>query len=95
MKKLAPLPVLLCLLVAGTSVPAFSQSVSGTAFEDRNGNGILDPGEPVLPGIPVRLVGVQDAGPAVDVEPHHRWIERRRGETTEGGEGDGVESATD
>jgi hypothetical protein len=40
--------------------------VSGHAFDDRNGNGIQDSGEPALPGVAVRLAGKQDAGPLVD-----------------------------
>jgi SdrD B-like protein/GDSL-like lipase/acylhydrolase family protein len=57
---------LMLLLLAGGSTPLFSQTVSGKAFEDRNGNGIQDPGEPPLPGVSIRLVGRQDAGPALD-----------------------------
>jgi lysophospholipase L1-like esterase len=58
----------LCAIVwlAITSTSALAQNVSGHAFEDRNGNGIQDPGEPSLPGVSVRLAGKQDAGPLVD-----------------------------
>src|SRR4029453_8957633 len=49
--------------------PALAQTVSGHAFEDRNGNGIQDPGEPGLTGILVHLAGTQDAGPFVDARP--------------------------
>ena len=54
------------LLFVLTSTSALAQSVSGHAFDDRNGNGIQDPGEPALPGVSVRLAGKQDAGPLVD-----------------------------
>lgn len=57
-----------CLLVvcAFATSRGLAQSVSGHAFEDRNGNGIQDEGEPSLPGVAVRLAGTQDAGPFVD-----------------------------
>ena len=45
---------------------ALAQSVSGTAFDDRNGNGIKDPGEPAIPGVPIELYGTPDAGGAFD-----------------------------
>ena len=48
------------------AVPAAAQTVSGTVFEDRNANGIHDPGEPVLSGVPIRLFGTADAGGGVD-----------------------------
>jgi lysophospholipase L1-like esterase len=54
------------VLIALTSSSALAQNVSGHAFEDRNANGIQDPGEPSLPGVSVRLAGKQDAGPLVD-----------------------------
>ena len=53
-------------LILAAVFPAAAQSVSGTAFEDRNGNGIRDPGEPSLPGVSVRMVGRPDAGGAID-----------------------------
>lgn len=46
--------------------PAFGQSVSGSAFEDRNGNGLKDPGEPAIPGVQVELFGTRDVGGAFD-----------------------------
>jgi lysophospholipase L1-like esterase len=49
------------LLVA----PAAAQ-VSGTAFEDRNGNGIRDAGEPALASVQVELYGTRDVGGAFD-----------------------------
>jgi len=55
--------LILCALAASR---AFAQDVSGHVFEDRNGNGIQDPGEPYLPGVTLRLAGKQDAGPLVD-----------------------------
>src|SRR5215831_11183005 len=69
MKKPATvsLRLLMFLLLAGLPFPASSQTVSGQAFEDRNGNGIQDPGEPSLPGVAVRLTGRRDAGSSFDV----------------------------
>jgi lysophospholipase L1-like esterase len=58
------LPIALVFVLAASR--SFAQDVSGHAFEDRNGNGIQDPGEPSLPGVAVRLAGRQDAGPLVD-----------------------------
>ena len=55
--------IVLCLLIPSSSL---AQNVSGHTFEDRNGNGVQDPGEPSLPGVSVRLAGKQDAGPLVD-----------------------------
>ena len=52
-------------LLAG-GFPAAAQSVSGHAFEDRNGNGIRDAGEPALPGVAFELFGTRDAGGAYD-----------------------------
>lgn len=52
-------------LVVALVPPAAAQTVSGRVFEDRNGNGLRDAGEPDLPGVPVRLFG-QSAGGAVD-----------------------------
>ncbi len=66
MRRLSPQALLLVLLLAAASRPASAQNVSGHAFDDRNGNGIQDPGEPSLPGVAVRLAGKQDAGGAVD-----------------------------
>ncbi len=53
-------------LLLAAVFPARGQSVSGTAYEDRNGNGKRDAGEPVLPGVTVRMVGRPDGGGAVD-----------------------------
>ncbi len=53
-----------CLVAAGSVV--FAQSVSGTLFEDWNGNGILDEGEPLLEGVSVTLYGSPDAGGVFD-----------------------------
>jgi lysophospholipase L1-like esterase len=53
-------------LLLAASFPARAQSVSGTAYEDRNGNGKRDAGEPVIPGVTVRMVGRPDAGGAID-----------------------------
>jgi lysophospholipase L1-like esterase len=57
---------LLATLCLGSSV-ADAQNVSGHVFEDRNANGILDPGEPLLPGVTVELFGQSDSSGAVDV----------------------------
>ena len=54
---------LFCLVASG---PAAAQSVSGSAYEDRNANGIRDAGEPALPGVSVTLFGTPDGGGAVD-----------------------------
>lgn len=56
----------LVLLAASVALPASGQSVGGTAFEDRNANGIRDPGEPAIEGVLVILFGTPDAGGAVD-----------------------------
>ena len=45
-------------------LPAAAQTVSGQAYEDRNGNGQRDAGEPALPGVPLEVYGRQDL-PAV------------------------------
>lgn len=60
--------VVIGMLLAGvlTAAPAAAQTVSGTAYEDRNANGIRDPGEPALPGVTVELYGTPDAGGAFD-----------------------------
>ena len=58
--------VLALVCLAAAMLPVAAQSVEGTLFEDRNGNGIHDAGEPVLEGVPVSLYGSPDAGGAVD-----------------------------
>ena len=58
------LALLLPLIAAALPLPAAAQEISGVLFDDRNGNGIKDPGEPALPGVTVRLVG---EGAAVDL----------------------------
>jgi lysophospholipase L1-like esterase len=55
-----------CAISIVTIAPALAQSVSGQAFEDRNANGIKDPGEPALSGLAVELYGKLDAGGAFD-----------------------------
>jgi hypothetical protein len=47
-------------------LPAAAQTVSGTAYEDRNANGIRDAGEPAVAGVAVSLFGTRDAGGAFD-----------------------------
>ena len=51
--RLLAVPALLLLF----ALPAAAQ-VSGTVFEDRDGDGIRDPGEPALPGVSVALFGL-------------------------------------
>src|SRR5690349_8896357 len=53
-------------LALAACVPALAQTVSGTAFEDRNGNGIQDAGEPSLPSVQVEVFGTRDVGGAFD-----------------------------
>jgi hypothetical protein len=53
-------------LAALLAAPVFAQTVSGTVFEDRNGNGIQDAGEPSLPAVQVEVFGTRDVGGAFD-----------------------------
>ncbi|HJQ99555.1 MAG TPA: hypothetical protein VJ826_14665, partial [Candidatus Polarisedimenticolaceae bacterium] len=46
------------------ALPAAAQTVSGQAYEDRNGNGQRDAGEPALPGVQLEAYGRQD-GPVL------------------------------
>ena len=46
--------------------PASAQVVSGTIFEDRDGDGLRDGSEPGLAGIDVRLFGTREVGGAID-----------------------------
>jgi hypothetical protein len=46
--------------------PIAAQDVSGTAFEDRNGDGIRGAGEPALEGVRVELYGQSDGSGSVD-----------------------------
>jgi lysophospholipase L1-like esterase len=48
-------------------VKASAQSVSGTAYEDRNGNGLRDSGEPAIAGVSVEAYGTRDVGGAFDL----------------------------
>ncbi len=48
------------------SAPCYGQAVSGTAFEDRNADGIRNPGEPAIPGVNVTLFGTRDVLGALD-----------------------------
>ena len=57
---------LLAAVVLAASAPVAAQTVSGTAFEDRNANGVRDAGEPAIPAVPVELFGTRDAGGAYD-----------------------------
>jgi len=54
----------LALLALAQTAPAFAQTVAGTAFEDRDGDGVRDAGEPAVPDVAVTLVGTRDAGGA-------------------------------
>jgi lysophospholipase L1-like esterase len=58
--------LLICGLAALAAAPARGQAVSGTAFEDRNANGIRDAGEPALPGVNVTVYGTRDVGGALE-----------------------------
>jgi len=58
--------VLVWGLAAICAAPSFGQAVSGTTFEDRNANGVRDPGEPAIPGVDVTLFGTRDAGGSID-----------------------------
>ncbi|HEX5041667.1 MAG TPA: SGNH/GDSL hydrolase family protein [Candidatus Polarisedimenticolaceae bacterium] len=59
-------PLCFALLVGSLSATPTLAQVSGTAFEDRNGNGIQDAGEPGLPGVQIEVFGTRDAGGAFD-----------------------------
>jgi lysophospholipase L1-like esterase len=56
---------ILCLL--GFPALPQAQNVSGSSFEDRDGDGVRDPGEPGLPGVSIRLYGQKDAGGTFDI----------------------------
>ena len=47
------------LLALTLAAPVAAQTVSGLLFDDRDGDGIHDPGEPFLAGIQVNLAGMQ------------------------------------
>ncbi|QIF03840.1 SdrD B-like domain-containing protein [Roseimicrobium sp. ORNL1] len=40
-------------------------SISGYVYDDRNNNGVLEPGEPGIPGVTILITGVDDLGNAV------------------------------
>ncbi len=61
MRRVVWLGAMVWVLVASAS-PGHAQNISGQAFEDRNANGIRDPGEPPLPGVSVRLFGTATGG---------------------------------
>jgi lysophospholipase L1-like esterase len=48
------------------STGAVAQTVSGQAFDDRNGNGRRDAGEPAIAGVAVEVYGTRDVGGAFD-----------------------------
>lgn len=60
------LPATALALVLLTAPAAHAQQVSGRLFEDRDADGIRDPGEPALTGVDVRLYGTASGGGAVD-----------------------------
>jgi len=47
------------ILAFALAAPTAAQTVSGLLFEDRDGDGIHDPGEPLLAGVQVDLAGMQ------------------------------------
>lgn len=59
--------VLAALLLLGAATPAAAQNVGGHAFEDRNANGIWDPNEPWLAGVPVHLYGKPSSSSQIDL----------------------------
>jgi hypothetical protein len=54
------------LLLSALAAAPVAAQVSGTVFEDRDGDGIHDPGEPVLEAVQLELYGSPDAGGFVD-----------------------------
>ena len=58
--------VLVWGLAAICAAPSYGQAVSGTTFEDRNADGLRDPGEPAIPGVSVTLFGTRDVGGALE-----------------------------
>ena len=54
------------LLAGFLGAAPVAAQVFGTAFEDRNGNGIRDASEPALPGVSVEVFGTRDAGGGFD-----------------------------
>jgi len=59
-------PTVFVLLAGVICAAPVAAQVSGVAFEDRNGNGIQDAGEPGLAGVQVEVFGTRDAGGAFD-----------------------------
>jgi hypothetical protein len=55
------------ILAALLVPPAHAQTISGRIFEDRDLDGIHDPGEPPLAGVPLRLVGTSQPGGPFDI----------------------------
>lgn len=52
--------------LALAAAPSRAQTVSGSAFEDRDADGVRDLDEPLLQGVSVELFGTRDAGGAFD-----------------------------
>ncbi len=57
-----PRVLLLAALVIPVAGLSEAQTLTGTIFEDRDGDGIVDPGEPVLAGVMVDLSGTPAGG---------------------------------
>ncbi|MBP7149871.1 MAG: hypothetical protein KBD01_20280, partial [Acidobacteria bacterium] len=68
MSRRASLALALAALaaLAAAPLPIAAQTVSGTAFHDRDADGVREPGEEPLSGVAVRLYGQRDAGGAFD-----------------------------
>jgi Ca2+-binding RTX toxin-like protein len=54
-RRLAPLTLLLLLFMSGQAASQSLGSMSGVVHDDPNGNGMVDPGEGVIPGATVQL----------------------------------------
>jgi len=60
-------PALASLLALAAVPPVAAQNIAGVLFEDRDADGVRDPGEPGLGGVEVRLFGRTSQGTAVDL----------------------------
>ena len=58
-------PLLALALLAALAPPAAAQQVSGSVYDDRNANGLRDPGEPGLDGVDVTAWGAANAASTV------------------------------
>ena len=59
--------ILPSVVLLALAAPCEAQDIAGTAFEDRNGDGIRGEDEPLLEGVTVELFGHHDS-PAPDAE---------------------------